>query len=62
MNAIEVHRKKLGLTQIDLAKEMNVTQANISQWETGEAMPRAEKLPQLAKVLQCEISDLFKSE
>lgn len=59
MNGIEVQRKKHNITQSELARLMDVSQANISQWETGEAFPRADKLPQLAEILDCKIDDLF---
>ena len=47
------------MTQSELAQLLGVSQANISQWETGEAMPRADKLPELAKILECSIDDLY---
>jgi len=28
-------------------------------WEIGKSMPRADKLPALAKILGCTISDLY---
>lgn len=59
MNAIERIRKKLGISQEALAEKLAVTQSAISQWETGAAMPRADKLPELAKILECDVSDLF---
>ena len=59
---IEKIRRQRGITQVELARCLNVSQANISQWENGEAMPRADKLPELARILQCEISDLFEDE
>jgi len=34
--------------------------AEIAKWESGEAMPRADKLPEIAKALDCTIDDLFK--
>lgn len=59
MNGIERQRKKSNITQSELAQMLGVSQANISQWETGEAFPRADKLPQLAEILGCKIDDLF---
>lgn len=60
MNGIEYQRKKAKLTQQELAQRMGVSQANVSQWETGAAFPTADKLPELAKVLGCTIDELFK--
>lgn len=59
MNGIEIQRKQAKITQAELARRLGVSQANISQWETGEAFPRADKLPQLAEILGCKIDDLF---
>jgi len=55
-------RKLVGLTQQELADKLKVDQTAISQWERGEAMPRAEKLPEIAKALGCTIDELFKEE
>ncbi len=59
MNNLRCLRNKLKLSQENLATELNVSQQAVAKWETGEAMPRADKLPELAKILQCDISDLF---
>ena len=59
MSGLEYQRKKQSITQKELAAKMGVTQALISQWETGEAMPRSDKLPELAKILDCSIDELF---
>ncbi len=59
MNGIEYYRKKAGLTQIQLADKVGVSQANVSIWEKGRIFPQADKLPILAKTLNCKIDDLF---
>ncbi|MCI9626491.1 MAG: helix-turn-helix transcriptional regulator [Clostridia bacterium] len=61
MNGIEFRRKKENITQSQLAERLGVSQANISQWENGEAFPRADKLPALAEALNCTIDDLFEN-
>ena len=62
MNGIEVYRKKQKITQCELANKMGISQANVSQWENGEALPRTDKLPLLAKILNCTIDELFGNE
>ena len=52
-------RNELGMTQENLAEKLNVERSAVAKWETGQAMPRTDKLPLLAKVLKCEIKDLF---
>lgn len=62
MNGIERMRKLNKLSQSELARQIEVAQSNVSQWETGKAFPSTEKLPMLAKILGCTIDDLFKEE
>lgn len=52
-------RMSLNMTQDELAQKLNIQRSTVSMWETGEAMPRADKLPELARILQCDIADLF---
>lgn len=52
-------RIKRGLTQDALSKKLKVTRAVVSAWETGKAVPRCDKLKPLAKVLQCNVTDLL---
>jgi transcriptional regulator with XRE-family HTH domain len=52
----------MNLTQDELAERLKISRTTVTMWETGEAMPRADKLPELAKILGCTIDDLFKSE
>ena len=62
MNNLKYLRNKAGLSQENIAHEMNVSQQAIAKWENGDSMPRADKLPELARILQCEISALFDDE
>lgn len=55
-------RLSQNMTQDVLAEHLGVTRSTIAMWETGKAMPRADKLPEIAKVLGCEVSDLFDNE
>lgn len=55
-------RESLKLTQEDLAKKLHIGRTTVSMWENGEAMPRADKLPEIAKVLNCSIEDLYDHE
>ena len=54
-------RLSTGLTQEDIALKLNVDRSAVAKWETGEAMPRADKLPELANVLGCTIDELYLS-
>ena len=59
MNNLKEVREKANLTQEQLANLINVDRSTITKCETGEASPRSDKLPMLAKVLDCRIDDLF---
>lgn len=53
-------RIKNEITQEELSKKLDVGQNTVSQWETGERMPRADKLLQLAEILGCTVDELLK--
>ena len=60
MHTLKDLRTKANISQVELAEKIGVTQSAVAMWETGEAIPRADKLPVLAEILGCSISDLFK--
>lgn len=62
MNAISRLRKKQGLSQVQLAEKLNITQGAVSQWEMGLSKPKSEILPELAKALDCTIDELFEDD
>jgi transcriptional regulator with XRE-family HTH domain len=55
-------RIKNKLTQEQLAAVLKVDRSTIAKWETGEAMPRAAKLPELAKAFKCSIDEIFEED
>ena len=59
---IKRYRERAGMTQNDLAQLLRLNQKAVSQWETGETMPSADKLPALARALDCTIDELFADE
>ena len=59
---IQELRDVAGLTQVQVALRMGVSQNTVSQWENEVALPKSRDLPLLERVLQCEISDLFVPE
>lgn len=62
MNNIQNLRVRKKLTQEQLAAILKIDRSTIAKWETGEAMPRADKLPEIAKALDCTIDELFKKD
>lgn len=58
-NRIKELRKKLNLSQTQLAKKMNTTQANISSWEKNKWQPDNEALIKLSNIFECSIDYLL---
>lgn len=61
MNIKKIREKK-GITQQELATVLGVGQSTVAMWETNNSLPRAEKLPAIAKALGCTIDELLKAE
>lgn len=55
-------RERAGISVTELARIMDVDVAAVCRWDSGDAMPRAAKLPKLADVLGCSIDALFGRE
>lgn len=55
-------RKEKGLTQIQLAQQLNVTDKAISRWETGKNYPDIEIFDDLSKILDISISELLEGK
>lgn len=53
-------RRKTGLTQVDLAKRLHVSQAAVSRWERGERMIASARLVRaLCRALECDAAWLL---
>jgi transcriptional regulator with XRE-family HTH domain len=59
MNSLAYYRNKLNFTQETLAEKLSIDRTTVTKWETGQSYPRADKLPDLAKIFNCTIDDLF---
>ena len=59
---IQELREAAGITQVQLALRMGISQGTVSQWENEIVLPKSRDLPQLARVLHCEIGELFVPE
>ncbi len=55
-------RTEKRLTQGELGKMLGVSDAAISKWENGEAMPRLAKLQQLASIFNVSVNELATGE
>ena len=52
-------RKKKGLSQLELAEQMNVSRQAISRWETGMSVPSSENLKYLSDMYGVTIDYLL---
>lgn len=50
--------KEKKLTQLFLAKSMNLSNVTINQWATGKSMPSVESLIKLCEILDVSLDDL----
>lgn len=55
-------RKKCGISQAEVARELGISDSAVCQWETGKTMPDARKLTQIAEIYGCSVSDLLETE
>lgn len=62
MNKLKACRERASMTQQELADILKIDRSAISKWETGEFLPRTEKLPAIAKALGCTIDELLETE
>lgn len=51
-------RKKLGITQEELAEKINVTRQAVSNWENGKTEPDIETLTNIAQIFDISIDEL----
>jgi transcriptional regulator with XRE-family HTH domain len=58
-DTIATIRRRLGLTQADLAERLNVEQPTVQRWESGTREPNMTKLADIASALGVDPGDLF---
>ena len=56
---IAQRRKELGLTQKELAERLNISDKTLSRWETDKQVPDALMIPEIAKVLDMSIGEIY---
>lgn len=59
---ISTCRKDKGLTQIQLAEKLNITNRAVSKWETGKSCPDASIMLKLCDILDITVNDLLSGE
>lgn len=59
---LKIFRKRKGLTQENVAEDLNVVRQTISKWEKGISVPDADMLIRLAEILDVSVSELIGSD
>lgn len=54
-------RIRNGLTQVELAHQLNVKQGTVGCWEIGRTLPRPKSMVKLCEILKIPIDDLIKA-
>lgn len=52
-------RKRLGLTQGEIAEQIGVDQSSISFWETGKCSPNVRLIPKVARAYQISVDEVI---
>lgn len=55
---LRIFRRLFGYMQSDIGKMLGVTGATISSWELDKTEPTIKQLNQLAKIYECQLSDI----
>lgn len=59
MDRLRQLREAAGLTQIQLALRVGVTQGTIANWERGARLPQLENLVRISNILGCGVDELL---
>lgn len=61
-NRLLQYRKKMGLSQEDLAEKIGVSRQAVSKWERAEASPDTDNLIELSKVYGVSLDEMLRGE
>ncbi|WP_251521267.1 MULTISPECIES: helix-turn-helix domain-containing protein [Staphylococcus] len=59
---LKEERKKLNLSQDDLAQKLNISRQSISKWEREKGYPNIETLIELSEIFNITIDELLKGD
>ena len=55
-------RKKMGLSQEDLAEKLGVSRQSVSKWESNHTYPETDKIVQICNLFECSMDDLINDQ
>ena len=56
---IAQRRRDVGLTQMQLAEKLDITDRAVSKWETGRSLPDSAIMLELCDVLKITVNDYY---
>ena len=59
MNSIRQKRKKIGLSQAEFARKLNIAQTTVAMWEVGARKPNIVMLKKIAEFFGCTTDELL---
>ena len=59
---ISERRREVGMTQMQLAEKLGITDRAVSKWETGRSMPDSSIMLELCELLKINVTDLLNGE
>lgn len=59
---ISLRRKAKGLTQVQLAEQLGITDRAVSKWENGNSLPDASIMLELCNLLDINVNELLTGE
>lgn len=61
IGSILAHKKEEGvkITQTEIAKKLGVAPQQVHAWVTGKKVPRLETAFQIARIIGCQVDDLY---
>ena len=54
-------RIRSGMTQMELARKLNVKQGTVGAWEIGYSFPRPKSMVRLCEILKIPVDELLKA-
>lgn len=59
---LQPRRKAAKMSRAELGRRLHVSGQAVGQWEAGQTVPAADRLPEIARILGCSINDLYRLE
>jgi transcriptional regulator with XRE-family HTH domain len=56
------YRKKVGISQEDMASKLNVTRQTVSKWETDQTLPDLDKIESICELFNISTDELLKGK